>query len=169
MKCKECDYNIKGFFKCEPDAHVCIGVPEPFIIENVDVECTEYSNKRTDSTNHKYLRELFPDGDIPFPFCEEDYPDMDERDTFNLDVTLIGWLYERLRLFKDINVIDLEYYHFQIDGEDLTQGACIDRMIKDCEIILKEIDEMEEDWNKIEATTRDLFKVLSKVYWVMWW
>ena len=42
MKCRDCDYKMKGFFACEPDKYVCIGVKEPFVIENVDVECTEY-------------------------------------------------------------------------------------------------------------------------------
>lgn len=42
MKCKDCDAAVKGFFACEPDKHVCIGVKEPFVIENIDVECTEY-------------------------------------------------------------------------------------------------------------------------------
>lgn len=42
MKCKDCDAAVKGFFACEPDKHVCIGVKEPFVIEDIDVECTEY-------------------------------------------------------------------------------------------------------------------------------
>lgn len=46
MKCKECDYAIKGFFVCEPDKYVCIGVKEPFVIGNPDVECTEYPEYR---------------------------------------------------------------------------------------------------------------------------
>ena len=46
MKCKDCDCKMKGFFACEPDKYVCIGVKEPFVIENTDVECTEYPEKR---------------------------------------------------------------------------------------------------------------------------
>ena len=46
MKCKDCDYKMKGFFACAPDKYVCIGVKEPFVIENTDVECTEYPEKR---------------------------------------------------------------------------------------------------------------------------
>lgn len=42
MKCKDCDYKMKGFFACEPDKYVCIGVKEPFLIDDIDVECTEY-------------------------------------------------------------------------------------------------------------------------------
>lgn len=46
MKCIECDYAVKGFFACEPDKYVCIGVKEPFAIEDPEVECTEYPEYR---------------------------------------------------------------------------------------------------------------------------
>lgn len=42
MKCKDCDYKMKGFFACKPDKYVCIGVKEPFVIDDIDKECTEY-------------------------------------------------------------------------------------------------------------------------------
>lgn len=40
--CRECKACRKGFFKSKPDKYVCIGVKEPFIIENIDRFCTEY-------------------------------------------------------------------------------------------------------------------------------
>lgn len=46
MQCKDCPCNVKGFFQCEPDADVCIGVKEPFIIQDLNVECTEYPEMR---------------------------------------------------------------------------------------------------------------------------
>lgn len=42
MKCKDCEAAVKDFFKCAPDKYVCIGVKEPFVIEDTNVECTEY-------------------------------------------------------------------------------------------------------------------------------
>lgn len=42
MKCKDCSAAVKGFFNCYPDKHVCIGVKEPFVINDISVECTEY-------------------------------------------------------------------------------------------------------------------------------
>lgn len=117
---------------------------------------------------HKYLRELFQNS-LPFPYSEEDYHDFDERDTFNLDSTLIMWLYERLRYFQDeaTEIVDFNYHKFDIDGEQLTQLQCIDRMVEDCQTILlsDDIDEREQ----MDAAKDDLFKVLSKVYWAMWW
>ena len=125
---------------------------------------------------HKYLRELFPK-ELPFPYCERSYRKFDERDTFNLDSTLIMWLYERLRYFQDavtkqVVMDDPEWRTYEVDGEQLTQLQCINRMVEDCKIILlyKEWeDEHDLEWPKIDAAMRDLFKVFSEVYWAMWW
>ena len=42
MKCKACSSCRKGYFESKPDKYVCIGVKEPFVISNIDNECTEY-------------------------------------------------------------------------------------------------------------------------------
>lgn len=42
MKCKNCNCCKIGYFKSKPDVYVCIGVKEPFIIIDTNVECTEY-------------------------------------------------------------------------------------------------------------------------------
>lgn len=137
---------------------------------------------------HKYLRELFPEDGLPFPFSEPGH-DFDERDTFNMDTTLVGWLYECLRYFQDeaSEVVDFETHKFDIDGEALTQRQCIDRMVDDCKIILladeftdEEYDEIFKDKEKLmsvtderekqaDAAKDDLFKVLNKCFWAMWW
>lgn len=43
MKCKDCEACRKGFFSSKPEAYVCIGVKEPFVIDDINVERTEYS------------------------------------------------------------------------------------------------------------------------------
>lgn len=118
---------------------------------------------------HEYLHELFPDGKLPFPYSEEDYPDFDKRDTFGMDQVLVMWLYERLRYFEEevSKTINLNYHKFDIDGEEFTQMQCIHRMVDDCAVIVKS-DEFKE-MEKMDAAKDDLFKVLSKVYWAMWW
>lgn len=125
---------------------------------------------------HKYIRELFPDS-LPFPYNEEDYPDFDERDTFSMDHTLIMWLYERLRFFQDevsqdIVMTDKLYMFGEvvlIDGKEVTMLECVDRMVEDCKLIISALEQIEEDWVVAEAAKNDLFKVLSKAYWAMWW
>jgi hypothetical protein len=91
---------------------------------------------------------------------------MDARDLWNLDMTLVGWLYERLNLYKDKAPVDLDFHKFDIDGKELTQGQCIDRMINDCKIML--LDDSFIVPQEVEEAKDDLFKVLSKVFWAMW-
>lgn len=45
MKCKDCNCCHKGFFKSKPDSYVCIGVQEPFVIDDINHDCTEYPEK----------------------------------------------------------------------------------------------------------------------------
>ena len=45
MKCMDCDCCRKGFFESKPEVYVCIGVKEPFVIDNIEKECTEYPEK----------------------------------------------------------------------------------------------------------------------------
>lgn len=126
---------------------------------------------------HKYLHELFH-GALPFPYSEEDYHDFDSRDTFCMDHTLIMWLYERLRYFQDEVSQDIvmtdKLYMFGkevlIDGKEVTMLECIDRMVEDCKLIVAALYEnVEEDYTTADTAKDDLFKVLSKVYWAMWW
>ena len=50
MKCKDCDACHKGYFKSKPDDYVCTGVCEPFVIRNINNECTEYKEKNKENT-----------------------------------------------------------------------------------------------------------------------
>lgn len=45
MKCKECHCCRLGWFKSKPSEYVCIGVKVPFVIKNINNECTEYDYK----------------------------------------------------------------------------------------------------------------------------
>ena len=121
---------------------------------------------------HKYLSELTGNNNSIFPFGEEDYPGMDPRDTWNMNTTLVAWLYERLRFFQEeaSQQVDFNFHKFTIDGEELTQMQCIERMIEDCKtLILENHVLLDEDIKKVEAAKDDLFKVWSAVHFAMWW
>ena len=45
MKCKDCRCCHKGWFKSKPDEYVCTGVKHPFVIEDINHDCTEYDYK----------------------------------------------------------------------------------------------------------------------------
>ena len=44
MICKECKSCFKGWYKDKPDTYVCIGRPEPTIINDVGAKCLEYGD-----------------------------------------------------------------------------------------------------------------------------
>lgn len=72
MKCKECNACHKGWFHSKPDSYVCIGVPEPFVIDDINAECTEYSHATLPLKHEVYVRQrpYVNDTGIYVP-CEE--------------------------------------------------------------------------------------------------
>ena len=42
MKCKDCDCCKSGWFKSSPEKYVCVGVKHPFVIDDINNNCTEY-------------------------------------------------------------------------------------------------------------------------------
>lgn len=59
MKCRDCKCAKRGYFQSIPDAYVCIGVKEPFVIENyLDAECSVYKENKDVNDDGLYM-ELF--------------------------------------------------------------------------------------------------------------
>ena len=118
---------------------------------------------------HKYLREACIDGAPYFPYSQDDYPEFDPRDTFNLDCTMLMWLYERLRYMQDVaaQTVDFEWHKFEIDGEELTLLECIGRMVDCCRALLST--EHDEPPKRGDQYKDILFKILAKVFWYLGW
>lgn len=72
MKCKDCESCHKGYFESKPEAYVCIGVKEPFVINDINAECTEYSYITLPSNQKVYVKQhpYVSDTGIYIP-CEE--------------------------------------------------------------------------------------------------
>lgn len=93
---------------------------------------------------------------------------LDSRETWNLDSTFYIWLYEHLMMYKEKaeNIIDLNYYFFEYNGETLTQSQCIDRMIEGCKLFIQHPDtEDKEILKKINSVC----EIWSIVIRYMWW
>lgn len=113
------------------------------------------------------LERLFGE-DIPFPFCEKDYNgEVDNRDTYNLDVTFFCWIYERLCVYykQAKEIVDLNYHTFVINGEKITLEECLQRMIKELDYILLHSDYTEE---VIQAKNR-FFEIFKETIFSLWW
>ena len=72
MKCKDCYSAVKGFFKCYPDKHVCIGVKEPFVIDDIDIECTEYPEKREETISNVFTFGGVFEPEIAMPYVDDE-------------------------------------------------------------------------------------------------
>lgn len=63
MRCKDCGSCEKGWFPSRPYDYVCIGVKYPFVIDDIDAECTEYEDKRN-MTGIEYVCKNFTKEEI---------------------------------------------------------------------------------------------------------
>ena len=63
MKCRDCTSCKKGWFSSNPNEYVCIGVKEPFTINDINAECTEYKDTR-DMTAKEYVCKNFTKEEI---------------------------------------------------------------------------------------------------------
>lgn len=177
MRCINCDACIKGYHKDEPEKYFCIGVKEPFEIQDVNGKCSEYKDQ------HKYLNELsekYTNLNLDlYPFDSPNkkrYADQikeygfDIRETFILDITLVIWLYERLKYLIEVGgkIVDFSASDALIFGEVKTTLEWIKIMIKDCERIIvatsKEVEVRLEDIISFNNYISDIYFHLFHIF-----
>lgn len=99
---------------------------------------------------------------------EQETYGFDNRETWALEYSFYCWLYERLKMFLDVNCVDLTFHKFEYDGELLTQEECINRMIYGCEVYFLE----EDCWDRStedQKAIEDVAKIWALVLPAMWW
>lgn len=91
----------------------------------------------------------------------------DDRETWNLDFVFYLWLYERLKMFLDVTVIDLDFHRFEYNGKEYTQRQMIDMMIERLEFCFS------KEYNSFNAEHVDyvleIGKIWATVLPAMWW
>lgn len=145
---------------------------------------------------HKYLNKIGVKSNNPCIFNTKEYNKkrndkfkkqrkkygFDERETWDLGYTSATWLYEHLKVFKKVNIVDLNYHKFnipvlyeiqenEINGNDInrkytreeieehTQEEAIDFMIEYLKRCLAE-NNKNNQWN----TLRNAFEEDKKLY-----
>lgn len=127
--------------------------------------------------SHKYIKEITDLNNTPYGWSENTGRDsiwleqrkeygFDERETWSLDITFFCWLYERLMMFKEVNIIDLDFHKLKINGEELTQGECINKMIDNCKAIIQSKD---SDSNEIINKKDEVLNIWKECIYLMWW
>ena len=65
MKCKECDCCKQGYFRNDLKSYICIGVREPFKIDDIYHSCTEYPENYWRTKEE--IEKICGKGTVPFP------------------------------------------------------------------------------------------------------
>ncbi|XZH79360.1 hypothetical protein ACSW8S_15955 (plasmid) [Clostridium perfringens] len=95
----------------------------------------------------------------------------DERETWDLDCTFIYWLYERLLMYKEYagQAIRLDHHKFIIDGKEMTQIECINKMISNCKQIIVPTEKVLLSDDKIYNLKKETILIWSECFNCMWW
>lgn len=93
----------------------------------------------------------------------------DNRETWCMDFAFYCWLYERLMMFNEVNIIDTEYHKVKVLDKELTQQQCIDEMIEGCKIFITH-DDFYYDANEEEKKkVKNVLEIWKECISLMWW
>lgn len=93
----------------------------------------------------------------------------DSRETWNLDASMIELLYERVRMYVDVTMVDTTFHKITINKKKKTQEQWIDHLIVLCEAYLLTA---ENDFLNDEMKTKlqkEIWTIWSELAPYMWW
>lgn len=94
----------------------------------------------------------------------------DDRDTWNLDNTMLELLYERLKMFKESSgIVDHTVNIININDKKIPFSQVIDTLIEDCEVCLKNFYTLEKDQEEILDLEEKIWDTWSKSFKYFWW
>lgn len=84
-----------------------------------------------------------------------------------MDYSGMLWLYERLKMYLDVNCINLEFHKFYFKGKEYTQQQMINMMIERLEFSFREeYDDMDQEQY---TYVHEVWEIWSIVSGAMWW
>lgn len=91
----------------------------------------------------------------------------DQRDTWNMDTTMIELLYERIRMYLEVTIVDLDYHKILINGTEGTLRYWLHVLLVLCAEFLTE----DEDYSKIDDGTlsRKIWNIWAELDAYVWW
>jgi hypothetical protein len=99
---------------------------------------------------------------------EKEIYGFDSRETWSLDYSFRLWLYERLCMYNEINIVDTSFHKFEYKGETLTLQNCIDRMIEGLKLDLT-IEEYDLKKKEVQNKIDDVFPIFALCCPFLWW
>ena len=135
MTCRECESCKLGWFDHRPHDHVCVGVKEPFVIDNINRQCTEYPEKRdvisveSAIAHFKYgiSHDIFKEPVTSYARMAVEALENDEEKRYKADLKMIKVnLIKRLRAKQRGHI---ELYDEHMDGEDYRNAQLLEEVI----------------------------------------
>lgn len=100
------------------------------------------------------------------------YGGWDARATWNLNTLMIEQIYTWLKMYFDEadRFIDLSFYKFQINEQEMTERDAILLAIDDIEYYLCNSERLDEDLGKICNTkAAEAFRIIGIIFPALWW
>lgn len=143
--------------------------------DDLESESIEIPLPKKQKRNRKYLDDLnegisggiSPDDKRHAEWAEDRaIYGFDERDTWNLDTTMIELLYERVMYFVEFAPIDLERHQIMINDEEKLLSEWLDELTNVCESYL---DVETTNIDEQEANQYRIWTIWRGVSGYMWW
>ena len=126
---------------------------------------------------HKYLEELenydgefwglSPDSREPQWRQEQKEYGFDSTETWNLDSTFYLWLYERLRMYQDVTIVNLHYHTFDYKGCLYYQDELIEMMLERLRFCFSDVyDDFDESQYEYVHEIEHIWAIILPA---MWW
>lgn len=127
--------------------------------------------------SHKYIEEIIDLSRTPYGWSENTGRDtlwkeqrevygFDERETWSVDTAFFCWLYERVKMYNEINIVDTKstFNKVLFKGKELTLQDCIDFFLENCKkIILTQ--GMDDSIIDVEKDVLDLWRESYRLFW----
>ena len=92
----------------------------------------------------------------------------DERETWSFDKSLYMFVYERLMMYNEVNILDTTFHKQMHRGVEITFQEAIDRMIHLSKVLILDKGEV-RNAKKIELFGEELFDLLKDWRYHLWW
>lgn len=93
----------------------------------------------------------------------------DRRETYDIQYMFVEWLYQRLKMLKELTIVDMTQYKVFIYGKAKTVEYWVDTMIEQCEYILKLRNENRCEDSVYFETIKSITYIFSECsYWLGW-
>lgn len=100
---------------------------------------------------------------------QEEYG-FDERDTWNLDHTMLELLYERIKMFIEVSeTMNHDLNKVTVDGEELPFPEVVDNLLELCETVIRNNNTFEIDFDEQAEIEKKIWSIWAQTFQSFCW